>query len=142
MGNAEAFGEDSGDGHNLDLPHRPTGTTSAPLARIASVSSLLATSTPVPAPDRRRASTATIIGVSVSEAWARLRDEIAAFTTEPYLLTVTAGAQPHCGTVTVTWGRRSAGRTPGQRPGHGEHGRSTGQSAVAAPATGWVQPDR
>lgn len=34
--------------------------------------------------------------------WQRLRDEMAAFSSEPYLLTVTAGRQPHCGIVEVT----------------------------------------
>ncbi|MGH3247279.1 MAG: hypothetical protein ACRDOI_13865 [Trebonia sp.] len=33
----------------------------------------------------------------------RLRAETRARASEPYLLTVTSGGRPHCGTVTVTW---------------------------------------
>jgi hypothetical protein len=33
----------------------------------------------------------------------RLRAESRSRTGDPYLLTVTAGGRPHCGTVTVTW---------------------------------------
>jgi hypothetical protein len=34
----------------------------------------------------------------------RLRAEIHSRSADPYLVTVTAGAAPHCGTATVTWG--------------------------------------
>lgn len=33
----------------------------------------------------------------------RLRAEIRSRPSDPYLLTVTSGCRPHCGTVTVTW---------------------------------------
>jgi hypothetical protein len=34
----------------------------------------------------------------------RLRAEIRSRPADPYLVTVTSGAAPHCGTATVTWG--------------------------------------
>ena len=42
--------------------------------------------------------------VTMIESLDRLRTEIGRFVTLPYLLTITAADQPHCGNVTVSWG--------------------------------------
>ena len=41
--------------------------------------------------------------MSTVESLERLRDEMADFATEPYLLTVTEEDRPHCATVVVAW---------------------------------------
>ncbi len=42
-------------------------------------------------------------GVREVAGLGRLRAEIRSRAADPYLLTVTSGCRPHCGTVTVTW---------------------------------------
>lgn len=47
--------------------------------------------------------TAEPSGVRDVSGLSRLRAEIRSRPSDPYLLTVTSGCRPHCGTVTVTW---------------------------------------